>query len=182
MVMTVRHITATISTERRADAGTVRLGQRARNAELHDQHTRTQAGLAALRTAAPQAVDLTLLDGIPALAGLFDQAPEDIREAIYEAFDIQVLYRDQTRQATITDATPQAITGLLTDHDARPGTPAPAAPATGTCAGLAPAPVAGETTHNHGVLAPGRLPLRRFLRSAIVRRGVTRSLFRFRLG
>ncbi len=159
MVMTVRHITATISTERRADAGTVRLGQRARNAELHDQHTRTQAGLAALRTAAPQAVDLTLLDGIPALAGLFDQAPEDIREAIYEAFDIQVLYRDQTRQATIwatiTDATPQAIASLIddprTDHDTHPGTPAPAAPATGMCAELVPAPIGGATTHKGSI-------------------------------
>jgi hypothetical protein len=70
----------------------------------------------ALQATAPQATDPALLDDIPALAGLFSQAPDHIKTALYDALDIQILYRAEQNQATIwatlTDATPQTLTAL----------------------------------------------------------------------
>ena len=68
---------------------------------------------------APAVNDPTLLDELPYAPGLLAEAPDAIREALYAAFDIQCLYRQDAGQvtiwATITDATPGIITALTTD-------------------------------------------------------------------
>jgi site-specific DNA recombinase len=52
-------------------------------------------------------------------AGKFTTAPPEVREALYAALDVQILYRPDQNQmtiwVTITDATPQAIQQLLDD-------------------------------------------------------------------
>ena len=73
-----------------------------------------------------------LLDAIPLLAGDLGQLPERIQAALYQTFDIQLLYRKDMHQvtiwATITDSTPHAVAEIMTDagHD-----PAPASTSTG---------------------------------------------------
>ncbi len=78
--------------------------------------------------------DPALLDELPYAPGLLPDAPDTIREALYAAFDIQCLYREDKDQvtiwATITDTTPGIIQALTadprTDNDIAASTPAPA--------------------------------------------------------
>jgi hypothetical protein len=83
---------------------------RERFAELHEQRTRTQAQLQAAETAPATGNDPSLLDQLPVADDILPGLPDRIKEALFNAFDIQVLYRDDTHQATIwvtiTDATP----------------------------------------------------------------------------
>jgi site-specific DNA recombinase len=65
---------------------------RARNAELHDQHTKAAIQLAALDDA-PPANDPTLLDELPYLPGILAQAPDDLKEKLAAAFDVGPLPR-----------------------------------------------------------------------------------------
>jgi len=107
---------------------------RQRYAELYQDRTKTETQLAALETATPQGTDPALLDELPYAAGLLDNAPDHIKQAIYTAFDIQALYNKDDHQvtiwATITDATPQTINDLLADprtnHDTWTPAPGPA--------------------------------------------------------
>jgi site-specific DNA recombinase len=129
---------------------------RARYAELYDERTRTETALAAAQTSATRADDPTLLDELPLTGDILTEAPDRIKEAVYAAFDIHVLYRPDQHQvtiwATITPATPATITALTTDprtdHDTHPGTPA-SDPATSTnpWAQLIPPPRAGPVAH-----------------------------------
>ncbi len=105
---------------------------RARYAELYTERTRTEADLVALQSAATPDNDPTLLDELPALAGVLPGAPEKIKQALLAAFDIHALYNNEDNQvtiwATITADTPRTIAALLgdprTDHDAgQPATP-----------------------------------------------------------
>ena len=61
-----------------------RIRIRARNAELHDQHTRAQIQLAALDDA-PPANDPSLLDELPYLPGILAQAPDNLKEKLLAA-------------------------------------------------------------------------------------------------
>ena len=131
----------------------------ARHAELHDEHTRTQAQLVDdLAAAATPDQDPALLDELPYLAGQLTDAPAHLTEALINALDIPILYRPEQGQATIwatlTDTTPATITALLSDPrvaasqtspqpSARPGIPVPNAE-------LAQGPIAPETGHDHG--------------------------------
>ncbi len=82
---------------------------------------------------APAVNDPTLLDELPYAPGLLAEAPDAIREALYAAFDIQCLYRQDAGQvtiwATITDTTPGIIAALTadprTDSDTDTSAPAP---------------------------------------------------------
>ena len=75
--------------------------------------------LAELDTRTAAADDPALLDAIPRAAGKFTTAPPEVREALYTALDVQILYRPDQNQmtiwVTITDAAPQAIQDLLDD-------------------------------------------------------------------
>ena len=65
----------------------------------------------------------------PYASGLLAEAPDDLRERLAAALGLQVVYRHDTRQATVvltlTDATPGTINAILadlrTDHDTATG-------------------------------------------------------------
>ncbi len=92
---------------------------RARYRERSAERTAAEQQLAELETQTAAADDPSLLDAIPRAAGKFTAAPPEIREALYAALDVQILYRPDQNQmtiwVTITDATPQAIQDLLDD-------------------------------------------------------------------
>ena len=94
--------------------------------------------LAELETQTAAADDPALLAAVPRAAGKFTTAPPEVREALYTALDVQILYRPDQNQmtiwVTITDATPQAIQDLLDDPrtDSDTGHPAETAQASST--------------------------------------------------
>ncbi len=100
-----------------------------------NEHAAVQAELDALTAdAGPAASDPALLDELPYAPGQLASAPAAIREALYAAFDIQCLYRQDQGQltiwATITAATPGIIAALTadprTDSDITTATDTPA--------------------------------------------------------
>jgi site-specific DNA recombinase len=102
--------------------------------DRYNEHAAVKAELDALTAGpAPAVNDPTLLDELPYAPRLLAEAPDTIREALYAAFDIQCLYRQEAGQvtiwATITDTTPGIITALTTDPrtdaDTTASTPAP---------------------------------------------------------
>jgi site-specific DNA recombinase len=78
--------------------------------ELQAEREATQTQLDALDRTAPRDNDTSLLDLIPLLADTIALHPEHIQAALYQAFDIQALYKDDMNQvtffATITTSTP----------------------------------------------------------------------------
>ncbi len=87
--------------------------------QAYTDRTAIQAELDTLISAPARDNDLSLLDELPYAAGLLLDASDTIREALYAAFGIHCLYRQDKNQltiwATITDSTPQVITALLSD-------------------------------------------------------------------
>ncbi len=91
-------------------------------AQFNDLYTHAQAieaELDALTAAQAPAPDTTLLDELPYAALNLAHAPEHVKAALYNAFDIHALYRQPIKQATIwatiTDTSPGTIAALLTD-------------------------------------------------------------------
>jgi site-specific DNA recombinase len=105
-----------------------------RFAELHTERETTQAQLDALDQAATRDDDAALLDDIALLASTVALHPEHIQAALYQAFDIQALYKDDMHQvsffATITTSTPHAVAAILAaaGNDPAARTPDPAQP------------------------------------------------------
>jgi hypothetical protein len=103
--------------------------------ELQAERETTQSELAALDRTAARDDDTSLLDLIPLLADTLALHPERIQAALYQAFDIQALYKHDMNQvslfATITTSTPQAVAAILADAGYDPTTSAgqPPAPA-----------------------------------------------------
>ncbi|HEX4059942.1 MAG TPA: recombinase family protein, partial [Streptosporangiaceae bacterium] len=100
-------------------AQALRTGIRARHAELYKQRTDLETQLATLETPTPaQQDDPTLLDELPHLGDILTDAPADLTEQLLAVFSIQIIYSREQHQATIhatlTDATPQTLTALLT--------------------------------------------------------------------
>jgi hypothetical protein len=97
--------------------------------ELQHERTDTAAKLDALTTAAPPTDDPGLLDELPMLAGLLQDAPPKLIAGLLEAFDIQAVYHKKDHQVTIravlTDDTPQAITDLLASLTPELASPTP---------------------------------------------------------
>ena len=103
--------------------------------ERYNEHAAIQAELDALTAdTAPAINDPALLDELPYAPGLLPDAPDTIREALYAAFDVQCLYREDKEQvtiwATVTDTTPGIIAALLADprtgSETAASTPSPA--------------------------------------------------------
>ncbi len=130
---------------------------RARYAELYDERTRAETALAAAETAAARHDDPDLLDELPLAGDILTAAPDRIKEAICEAFDIHALYRRDFHQvtiwATITPATPATIAALIsdprTDSDTQPDAPAPDAASTDVWSQLAASPGGCPTALRH---------------------------------
>jgi hypothetical protein len=86
----------------------------------YDEKTSLETELQAIDDAAPlPANDLSLIDELPYAPGLLAHAPDDLRERLAAAFDLQAVYRQDDRQATIvltiTDTTPAIIDAILAD-------------------------------------------------------------------
>ena len=101
------------------DAADYRQRIRARYRERAAERAAAEQQLAELDTQTAAADDPALLAAIPRAAGKLTTAPAEVREALYAALDVQILYRPDQNQmtiwVTITDATPQAIQDLLDD-------------------------------------------------------------------
>jgi hypothetical protein len=92
--------------------------------ELQAERETTQTQLDALDHTTAPSNDTALLDLIPLLTDTIALHPEHIQAALYQAFGIQALYKDDMNQvtffATITTSTPQAVAAILTDIDHDP--------------------------------------------------------------
>jgi hypothetical protein len=77
------------------------------------------AGMSAVATRGRPAPDATLIDELPYAAANIGDAPEHIKAELCSTFDIQALYCQRMKQATIwatiTDSTPGTVAALLTD-------------------------------------------------------------------
>ena len=115
--------------------------------ELQAERDATQTQLDALDGTAARDDDTSLLDLIPPLADTIALHPEHIQAALYQAFDIQALYKDDMNQvslfATITTSTPQAVAAILADAGYDPTTTGPGQPP----AAVATAPVYPLANH-----------------------------------
>jgi hypothetical protein len=114
-------------------------------AQFNDLYTRAstiQAELDALTTAQAPAPDGTLIDEFPYAAANLTDAPARVKTMLYDALDIQALYRQPMKQATIwatiTDDTPGTIAAVLND----PRTDSD------TFGSLQPAPIATSAIHH----------------------------------
>jgi site-specific DNA recombinase len=126
-----------------------------RFAELHAERETTENQLADLDTAAPAyGGNADLLDPLPLIAGIIDQIPARLQAALYQAFDIQCLYRKDKNQvsiyATITTSTPRAVAAILADAGNDPAsitTPAqPSAPDSPAIYPSPQPPIGGKST------------------------------------
>ena len=101
--------------------------------ELQAERDTTQTQLDALDRTTARDNDTSLLDLIPLLADTIALHPEHIQAALYQAFDIQALYKHDMNQvtlfATITTSTPQAVAAILADAGYDPTTSPGQAPA-----------------------------------------------------
>jgi hypothetical protein len=90
---------------------------RARFADLHAERGQLDAQLETLAQATPKAADTTLLDELPFAGDILPGLAPDLKAALFEAFDLQILWNKPGRQATvfveITEATLQALPGIL---------------------------------------------------------------------
>jgi hypothetical protein len=129
-------------------------------AELHAERETTQARLDALDQARARDDDASLIDDLPVLAGTLDLHPERIQAALYQAFDIQALYKPDMHQvtlfATITTSTPRAVAAIISDAGHDPAhAHAPAQPPPETAAStpavypLAQPPMRRSINHDH---------------------------------
>jgi hypothetical protein len=104
-----------------------------------------------------QAVASTsLLHLIPLLADTIALHPARIQAALYQAFDIQALYKDDMNQvslfATITTSTPHAVAAILSDAGYDPTTVSPAT--TAPVHPLAQPPISHPIYRDHEVSDP----------------------------
>jgi hypothetical protein len=79
--------------------------------------------------AGAEAIHTYLLDKIPQLAANLGRLPERIQAALFQAFDIQCLYKDDMNQvsifATITTSTPQTVAAILANAGSDPASATP---------------------------------------------------------
>jgi hypothetical protein len=129
--------------------------------ELQAERETTQTQLDALDHATSRDNDTSLLDLIPLPSDTIALHPEHIQAALYQALDIQALYKHDTNQvtffATITTSTPHVIAAVLTDagYDATTSPGQPPRPLTALhFSPLAQAPIPEKVTTIMGKLDP----------------------------
>jgi len=90
---------------------------RARFADLHAERQQLDAQLRDLAQVTPKAADTTLLEELPLAGDILPGLGPDLKAALFDAFDLQVLWNKTGGQATvhveITEATLQALPGIL---------------------------------------------------------------------
>ena len=87
--------------------------------------------------------------GRPADAGdLLADAPARLQQQLYDAFDLQALYKKNMHQVTIhvtiTDSTPRAVSALINDASDHPGSTAPEPAGQAQFSDLAQAPIGAQ--------------------------------------
>ena len=103
----------------------------ARFTELEDERAQINTQLADLAKTDPGPGDPALLDALPLLGDLLADAPARLQQQLYDAFDLQALYKKNMHQVTIhvtiTDSTPRAVAAIINDAGDHPGhtTPEP---------------------------------------------------------
>jgi hypothetical protein len=100
-------------------------------ASAADDKARRDRQAAALSKTDPGPGDPALLDALPILGNLLPSAPARLQQQLYDAFDLQALYKKNMHQVTIhitiTDSTtPQAVAAIIiNDASDHPGSTAP---------------------------------------------------------
>jgi site-specific DNA recombinase len=134
----------------------------ARFTELETERTHINTQLADLDKSEPQAGDPSLLDALPYLGDILAAAPARLQQQLYQAFDLQLLYKKNMHQVsisvTITDSTLRALAAIIGNTTGEPGTNAPteADPAQPHFSDLTEAPINGfcsqimKTGPDHG--------------------------------
>jgi hypothetical protein len=89
--------------------------------DRYNQAKTLQAELDELAAAQPPEDDPSLIDELPYAAAAFATAPDPIKAKLYAAFNVQVLYRQEKRQATIW-----ATITTATPASSKPSPPTPA--------------------------------------------------------
>ena len=103
----------------------------ARFTELENERADINTQLADLAKTDPSPGDPALLDALPLLGDLLADAPARLQQQLYDAFDLQALYKKNMHQVTIhvtiTDSTPRAVAAIINDAGDHPGhtTPEP---------------------------------------------------------
>jgi site-specific DNA recombinase len=114
--------------------------------ELQTERDTIQGQLQALDHAATRHDDTSLPDLLPLPTDTTALHPEHIQAALYQAFDIQAIYKDDINQvtlfATITTRTPQAVAAILTDTGYDPTTSNRQPPASAASSPFYPLPQA----------------------------------------
>jgi len=117
-------------------AAAMRARIRARFADLHHEREQLEAQLAALAKTAPQASDPALLEELPLAGDILTDLPPALKARLFAAFDLQILWNKPGGQATvfaeISEATLQAISGILDPSQDGYHDSADAAPELGT--------------------------------------------------
>jgi site-specific DNA recombinase len=126
---------------------------REHHADLWNATAALQSRLDEITAQAAEGSDAALITELPYAVGILNQAPDEVREALYAALDIHATYRADKNQvtirATITDTTPGIVTALLADP--RTGGDSP---------GKAPAPHDDmSTADTPGAGSPSRIPV-----------------------
>jgi site-specific DNA recombinase len=113
--------------------------------ELEDERAAINTQLADLAKTGTGPGDPALLDALPLLGDLLADAPARLQQQLYDAFDLQALYRKNMYQVTIhvtiTDSTPRAVAAIINDAGDHPGSTAPEPGGQPSFSDLAQAPI-----------------------------------------
>jgi hypothetical protein len=117
----------------------------ARFTELEDERAQIGTQLADLAKTDTGRGDPALLDALPLLGDLLADAPARLQQQLYDAFDLQALYKKNMHQVTIhvtiTDSTPRAVAAIINDADDHPGQSTPEPGRQASFSDLAQAPI-----------------------------------------
>jgi hypothetical protein len=88
-----------------------------RFSELEADRAQINKQLATLAKAPAFLEDPTLLDALPTLAGILTDAPQRLQAQLFQALDLQLIYKKDTHQvtiyATLTPATPHTLAAII---------------------------------------------------------------------
>lgn len=87
--------------------------------ELETERDTIETELTALEAQHPQPTSPDLLDALPLVPGILDELPLRLRHQLYQALDLQLVYKHDTSQvtyhATITTSTPHTVDAIIND-------------------------------------------------------------------
>jgi hypothetical protein len=91
--------------------------------ELETERTQIKTELATLTTQHARLISPELLDALPVIPAILAELPAKLRRRLYQAFDISIVYKHDTSQATyratITTSTPATVAAIIHDTGAR---------------------------------------------------------------